>query len=162
MKTTEWDKDNTLINETINLPRKSMKAVVLLFGNKTITNSEEYVYPNIESVKVTIERIPNSVCSEGIPKSRFFEEAMRVFKLDSKDQFMSIQKFYKDHFALVVDLRTVNDSFTSGNGKKLVNTQSGLLLEIKKATTANVMCKIFVLSDGLVNIVNRDLMSIQY
>ena len=87
---------------------------------------------------------------------------MRVFKLD-KDQFMSIQKFYKDHSALVIDLRTVNDSFTSGNGKKQVNTQSGLLLEIKKkATTANVMCKIFVLSDGLVNIVNRDLMSIQY
>ena len=76
---------------------------------------------------------------------------------------MSIQKFYKNHFALVVDLRTINDSFTSGNGKTLVNTQSGLLLEIKKkAKTANVMCKIFVLSDGLVNIVNRDLMSIQY
>ena len=162
MKTTEWSKDSTLIKKTINLPRNSMKAVVLLFRKKTVTDSEEYVYPNIESIKVTIEGISNSVYSQGIPKSRLFEEAGRVFKLDSKDQFMSIQKFYKDHFALVVDLRTVNDSFTSGNGKKLVNTQSGLLLEIKKATTANVMCKIFVLSDGLVNIVNRDLMSIKY
>ena len=162
MKTTEWNKDSTTINETVNLPRKSMKAVVLLFRNKTITNSEELVYPNIESVKVTIKGIPNLVYSQGIPKSRFFEEAMRVFKLD-KDKLMSIQKFYKDHFALVIDFRTVNDSFTSGNGKKLVNAQSGLLLEIKKkATTANVMCKIFVLSDGLVNIVNRDLLSIQY
>ena len=85
-----------------------------------------------------------------------------MFKLD-KDKLTSIQKFYKDHFALVIDLRTVNDSFTSGNGKKLVNTQSGLLLEIKKkATTENIICKIFVLSDGLVNIVNRDLLSIQY
>ena len=34
MKTTEWDKDSTLINETINLPRRSMKAVVLLFKSK--------------------------------------------------------------------------------------------------------------------------------
>ena len=43
MKTTEWDKDKTLIKETINFPRKSMKAVVLLFRNKTVTNSEDYV-----------------------------------------------------------------------------------------------------------------------
>ena len=131
MRTTEWDKSSTLVNKTINLPRKSMKAVVLLFRNKTVTDSEEYVYPNIESIKVTIEGISNSVYSQGIPKSRLFEEAGRVFKLDSKDQFMSIQKFYKDHFALVVDLRTVNDSFTSRNGKKLVNTQFGLLSKIR-------------------------------
>ena len=123
-KTTEWSKDSTLVNETINLPRKSMNAVVLLFRNKTITNSEEYVYPNIESIKVTIEGIPNSVYSQGIPKSRFCEEAGRVFEHDSKDQFMWIQKFYKDHFALVVDFRTVNDAFTSGNLKKLVNTHN--------------------------------------
>ena len=85
MKTTEWNKSSTLINETINLPRKSMKAVVLLFRNKTVTDSEEYVYPNIESIKVTIEGIPNSVYSQGTPKSRVFEEAGTVFKLDSKD-----------------------------------------------------------------------------
>ena len=162
MKKTEWSKDSTLINETINLPMKSMKAVVLLFRNNMVTNSEEYVYPNIESIKVTIKGIPNSVYSHGIPKSRLFKEAGRAFKLNSKDQFMSIHKFYKNHFTLLVDLRTINNSFTYGNGKKLVNTQSGLLLEIKKATTANIMCKIFVLSDGLVNIVNRDLMSRQY
>ena len=47
MKTTEWDKDSTLVNETINLPRRSMKAVVLLFKSKTPAGSEEYVYPNI-------------------------------------------------------------------------------------------------------------------
>ena len=56
MKTTEWDKSSTLINETINLPRKSMKAVVLLFKTKAPAGSEEYVYPNIESVKVTDRR----------------------------------------------------------------------------------------------------------
>ncbi|CAB3998807.1 Hypothetical predicted protein, partial [Paramuricea clavata] len=48
MKKTEWSKDSTIINETINVPRKSMKAIVMLFTNKTKTDSEEYVYPNIE------------------------------------------------------------------------------------------------------------------
>ena len=75
MKTTEWDKDTTLHNETINIPRKSMKAVVMLFRNKTITNSEEFVYPNITEVKISVEGIPNSVYSQGMPKRRFFEEA---------------------------------------------------------------------------------------
>ena len=60
MKTSEWDKAVTLVNENINLPRKSMKAIVLLFTKKTgRVGSEEYVYPNIEKVKVTIEGNPN-------------------------------------------------------------------------------------------------------
>ena len=152
MKTTEWNKDSTTVNETMNLPRKSIKAIMLLFRNKTITDSEQFVYPNIESVKATIEGITNSVYSQGILKSRFFEEPNRVVKYN-EEKNMTLQDFFK----------TINDNFVYGNGIKLVNTRSGLLLEIKKtATTANVICKIYVLSDGLLNIVNKDLMSIQY
>ena len=33
MKTVEWDKDAILHNKTINIPRKTMKAVVMLFRN---------------------------------------------------------------------------------------------------------------------------------
>lgn len=164
MKTVEWDKGSTLVNENINLPRKSMKAIVLLFTNKTKTDSEEFVYPNIESVKLTIEGVPNMVYSQGIPKSRLWEEAKRLFgqKLDY-DQHMTVQKFYKDGFALVVDLRSIEDNAKVATGKKIVNTQSGILMEIsKKVTTVDVMCRLFVLSDGLVNLINNDLQSIQY
>ena len=164
MKTTEWDKSSTLINETINLPRKSMKAVVLQFKTKAPAGSEGYVYPNIESVKVTIEGVPNSVYSQGIPKSRFYEEAGRLFgKHCNTERAISIREFYKDQFACVVDLRTHSDNHATGTGKKLVNTQSGVLLEIKKkVTTVDVLCKMFILSDGLLNISNRNLESIQY
>ena len=164
MKTTEWDKDSTLVNETINLPRRSMKAVVLLFKSKTPTESEEYLYPNIEGVKVTIEGVPNSVYSQGIPKSRLHEEAGRLFgRYHNCEKSVPIRDFYKDQFACVVDLRTYEDSNVFGVGRKLVNTQSGVLLEIKKlATTANVLCKIFVVSDGLLNIRNKNLERVQY
>ena len=163
MKTTEWDKDNTLVNETINLPRKSMRAIIMLFKSKSPAGSEEYVYPDIDSVKVTIEGVPNSVNSQGIPKSRFYEEASRVFgRYGLSEEIVTMREFYKDQFALVIDLRTINDNVT-GTGKKLINTQSGILLEIKKtAISANVMCKIFIVSDGLLNITNRDLENIQY
>jgi malic enzyme len=42
-----------------------MKAIVMLFTNKTKTDSEEYIYPNIEKVRVTIEGVPNAVYSQG-------------------------------------------------------------------------------------------------
>ena len=168
LKTEEWNKDDTLHNLSINIPRKSMKGIVLLFRNKTITNSEEYVYPNIEKVKITVEGVPNSVYSQGMNKNRFFEEAFRLFhggisKYENSDTEMSLKKFFKDAFSLCMDLRTIDDNFVYGNGKKIVNTQSGILLEIKKkAISANVICYIFVLSDGLLNIVNKDLSSIQF
>jgi hypothetical protein len=125
MKKTEWSKDSTIINETINVPRKSMKAIVMLFTNKTKTDSEEYVYPNIEKVRVTLECVPNAVYSQGIPKTRLYEEARRLFGRDTG--------FFKDKkFALVIDLRTVSDASTFGNGAKIPNTQSGILVEITK------------------------------
>ena len=167
MKTTNWDKDSTIINENINIPRKSMSAIVMMFRKAAPTESEEYVYPNIENVKITIEGVPNSVFSQGFPKDRFFEEAKRFFcptceKINA-DENMTIQNFYKDAFALVIDLRSNEDDNVTGNGKKIVNTQNGVLLEItKKATTEDVKCNIFTVSDGLVKLVNRDLQSIQY
>ncbi|CAB4019563.1 Hypothetical predicted protein [Paramuricea clavata] len=166
MRTSNWDKDLTIVNENINIPRKSMSAIVLLFTNRVRTDSEEYIYPNIDKVNLTIEGVPNAVFSQGLLKNRFFEEAKRFFcpmcEKSMADEFMSISKFFSDGFALVIDLRSRQDD-TTGGGKKIVNTQSGVLLEIKKrATTADVQCNIFVVSDALLNFANRDLSSIQY
>jgi hypothetical protein len=166
MRTSNWDKDLTIVNENINIPRKSMSAIVLLFTNRVRTDSEEYVYPNIDKVNMTIEGVPNAVFSQGLPKNRFFEEAKRFFcpmcEKSMADEFMSISKFFSNGFALVIDLRSTQDN-TTGGGKKIVNTQSGVLLEIKKrATTADVQCNIFIVSDALLNFANRDLSSIQY
>ena len=60
VKALNWSKDSTVENETINFPR--------LFRNKTVTDSEEFVFPNIETVKVTIEGTPNQIYGLGIPK----------------------------------------------------------------------------------------------
>jgi hypothetical protein len=162
MKKMEWSKDSTVINETINVPRRSMKAIVMLFTNKTKTVSEEYVYPNIEKVRVTVEGVPNAVYSQGIPKTRLYEEARGLFGT-GEISHQTLTNFFKDKkFALVIDLRTVNDVSTFGNGAKIQNTQSGILVEItKKATTANVVCHMIVFSDGVIGIENG-LTGVQY
>ena len=61
MKTVVWAAASTLMNENINIPRKSMRAIVLLFTKQTRADSEEYIFPNITEVKLTIEGVPNSV-----------------------------------------------------------------------------------------------------
>jgi hypothetical protein len=163
MKKAEWKKDSTIINETINVPRMSMKAIVMQFTNKTKTDSEEYIYPNIEKVRVTIEGVPNAVYSQGIPKTRLYEEARRLFGTDEISH-QTLTGFFKDKkFALVIDLRTASDANTYGNGAKIQNTQSGILVEItKKATTADVVCYLFVPSDGVIKITNGQLAGIKY
>jgi hypothetical protein len=93
MKKTEWSRDSTIINETINVPRRSMKAIVMLFTNKT--KSEEYVYPNIEKVRVTVEGVPNAVYSQGIPKTRLYEEARRLFGT-SEISHQTLTNFFND------------------------------------------------------------------
>ncbi|CAB3979004.1 Hypothetical predicted protein [Paramuricea clavata] len=79
LKTTVWSKDATRFNETIDVPRVSVKAIVLLFRKRTITDSEEYVFPSIEKVKVTIEGKPNVVYSQGLTYENFYDEAKRLF-----------------------------------------------------------------------------------
>ncbi len=61
VKALSWSKDSTIENKTINFPRQSLKAVVMLFRNKTVTDSEEFVFPNIETVKITIEGTPSQI-----------------------------------------------------------------------------------------------------
>ena len=83
------------------------------------------------------------VYSQGIARNRFYSEAKRVFnKVDHYDRYISIQSFYKYLFALVIDLSSIEDNMEHATRKKIVNTQSEVLLEIGKlATTVDVMCR---------------------
>ena len=55
LKTLPWSKDNTREVIDVNIPRKSMKTVVLLFIKKNAGDSEEFVFPNLTTVNVTVE-----------------------------------------------------------------------------------------------------------
>ncbi len=132
VKALNWNKDSTIENETMNFPWQSLKAVVMLFRNKTVTDSEEFVFPNIETVKVTIEGIPNQIYSQGIPKNRCYEEAKRLFGNGVENPLITLKSFYKNHFALVVDPRNIEDNSVFQTGRKLISTQLGIQLEIRK------------------------------
>ena len=140
LKTLPWSKDNTREVIDVNIPRKSMKAVVLLFIKKNAGDSEEFVFPNLTRVNVTVEGNPNDIYSEGLAKRDMYREAVRLFESSTCEKYLgskcvSQRKFYMDKFACVIDFRTLDDENVSGSGRKLVGTQAGILMEIEKETT---------------------------
>ena len=67
----------------------------------------------------------------------------------------------KDKFALVIDLRTVNDKHVFANGREILNTQDGIAIEIKKkATTKDLTCYMYVVSDAQVSVQNKNMVRV--
>ena len=163
LKTLPWSKDNTREVIDVNIPRKSMKAVVLLFTKKDAGDSEEFVFPNLTKVNVTVEGNPNDIYSEGLAKRDMYREAVKLFGSSTCEKYLrskcvSRREFYTDNFACVIDFRTINDENVTGSGRKLVGTQAGILLEIEKeTTTTDLSCHIFVIADGIIDIMETKL-----
>ena len=61
-----------------------------------------------------------------------YDEAKRFFGNGLGTSFASLEKFYTDKFACVLDFRTVDDEKVSGSGRNLIGTQAGILLGIEK------------------------------
>ncbi len=95
---------------------------------------------------------PNAVYSNGIGIDDLYREARRVFYV--KDTNMTEKKFYDNKFALVIDLRCVDDNDAVNAGYNVTDTKSGVQLIItKEATTKDVKGEIFALSDAAVSII---------
>ena len=149
LKTVSWAKDSTREVIDVNIPRKSMKAIVLLFTKANAEDSKDFPFAGLTKVNVTIEGNPNDVYSEGLAKRDMYDEAWRFFGSSLPLAYaMSCRKFYTDKFACV-DFRTVGDENVSGSGRRLIGTQAGVLLEIEKeATSTDLSCHVFVVADG--------------
>ena len=158
LKTLPWAKGSTREVIDINIPRKSMKAVVLLFTEKGAGDSEHFPFPNLTQVDVTVEGNPSDIYSRGLAKRNMYREAVQFFGNDDCEKFIGIEcisrrKYYTNKFARVIDFRTVDDDTVSGSGRKLIGTQAGILLEIEKeATTSDLSCHVFVIADGTIDI----------
>ena len=165
LKTLEWRKDSTGEVIDINIPRESLKAVVLLCTQKKPTDSEEFYNAEVESIKVTIEGNPNSVYSQGLKRSQIYEGAKRFFgtQKDKTNDNLTKLNFLKSKYALVIDMRTVDEESVVHSGRLLVGTQSGLLIEIEKfATSVDLLCHVFVVSDGKVEMSDQRFMRVEF
>ena len=69
---------DSIINESINVPRRSMKGLILLLFYEPYEggarDSEETLNPDITEVKVVVNGIPNKVYSHGMKTGDLWEE----------------------------------------------------------------------------------------
>ena len=151
-----------IINQQINLPRRSMSGLFLIFRDDTPgeIDSEKFVFPNIKDVKVTINGMPNRLYSKGMIPSDFWESLKKRFGGE-----VTQKAFYTSNkFALWIDMRTFPSNEIHGSGLKLDNTLGGVQLSItrKVGGAGNYTCFIFVVADAVMDVMNSDLHSISY
>ena len=150
----DWGKDETHKIITVNIPRKRLRGIIVLFREEGNEDSEHFANANIESVKVRVEGEANQVYNSSIQKSYIYKETVRSFgnKQHPEDNVIEID-FLKSKYALVVDFRKVNEKNVLYTGRNLVGNQAGVLLEItKKATAKDLVAHIFYVSDATASI----------
>jgi len=159
----------TRINIKLDAQRRSLKAILLLFIEGYTgrgRDSEKYVFPDLTKVSVTINGLTSKIYKSGIEDKDMWEEASRFFvKEKNKTQNMNLTKFYtEDKFGIVIDMRSMASQAMHGSGTRIVNSTDGVQLEIERSKKGScvVNCHVFVISDSQLNIVRRQLESVQF
>ena len=82
-KTFTFSKPNdSVINEQINVPRRSMTGILLLFTENLTAgdrDSEKFVNPDIKSVQINIDGVPNMLYSKGMLPTDQWESIKQRF-----------------------------------------------------------------------------------
>ena len=157
---------DSIINDTVNAPRRSMRELLLQFYKlytAVARNSEKTFYPDITEVKVIVNRIPNKICIKGMRTRGMWEEVFRRF--GKENSAMNATDFFAaDRLCLFIDLRSMKNNNLHSSGLTLVNKKEGIQLvnNRKVSDSGNVKCYIFICSDALLNIINRELESVTY
>ena len=162
---TKVDTSTELMNIKVNSQRRSILLLFVKPYTAGTRDAEEYVFPDLEKVLVTINGSPNMLYNNGIEVEDAWRQASRFFmKQKHKPQHITLNKFYaKDKFWLLIDLRSMASQEMHGSGTRLVNTTDGVQLEIKRTTGKGPFnCHVFVISDAQFNIQNRQLDSVMY
>ena len=167
-KTFTFSKPNdSVINEQINVPRRSMTGILLLFTENPTAgdrDSEKFVNPDIKSVQINIDGVPNMLYSKGMLPTDQWESIKQRFPRSLESEVTETKFYTEDKFALWVDLRSHADNEIHGSGLALKDTRDGVKLEIRRKVggSGNITCDMFIVADALMQIENSNLNSILY
>ena len=156
--------NDSVINEHVNIPRRSMSGILCLFTDTYVAgarDSEKFVNPSITSVNINVDGMPNKLYSKGMIPTDFWQSIVKRFGLQNS---ITQKEFYGDKFALWIDLRTSPDNDIHGNGLLLNSTKDGVKLQInrKASGTGNITCYMYVIADALMEVSDSNLKSIIY
>ena len=115
-----------------------MTGILCLF-NDTITagtrDSEKFFNPDIQSVSININGMPNKLYSKEMIVTDLFDSIMKRMETSDKVGGNAVQPldFYASgKYGLWIDLRTFPDKSIHGGGFTLDNTSDRVKLEIRR------------------------------
>ena len=162
-------------NLMVNPQRRSLKGILLLFivpYTPGARDTENYFNPDIINIEVTINGTPNRVYNNSIKGHDMWREASRLFSTKSKKQGagiyspnMTLAKYLTGNkFRFFLDLRSMAGTNMHGSGQRLVNSENGMQIAITRNTAGSgkVSCHVFSISDAQLNIMERQLLDIQF
>ena len=134
-KTFEISKpDDSVINEHVNVPRRSMTGILCLFNDTPAAgtrNSEKFVNPDVQSVAININGMPNKLYSKEMIVTDFYDSIMK--RMNPSGEGVLPSGFYVGGmYGLWIDLQTFPDKDIHGGGFTLDSTSDGIKLEIRK------------------------------
>ena len=71
--------NDSVINENVNVPRRSMTGLLFLFTAPSVAgtrDSEKFVNPDITSVKIDIDGVPNMLYSRGMISTDLYKSIL--------------------------------------------------------------------------------------
>ena len=167
-KTFEISKpDDSVINEHINVPRRSMSGVLCLFTEIPTAgtrDSEKFVNPAMLTVAININGMPNKLYSKNMQTTDFYESMLKRMEPLGGDMIYPSNFFTGGRFGLWIDLRSFPDPEVHGGGFSLDSTSDGVKLEIRRKAggSGKVTCYIYIVSDAIVEVLNGGLNGIKY
>ena len=127
--------------------------------------SEKYINPDITKVSVTVNGSPIKIYNNGIDAKNLWLEISLYFQPKEVPSKMDLIRFYADKkLRLFIDLRSMADTKMHGSGVRLVNTTDSVFLKIyrKVSGSENVKCNVFIISVSQMNIMEKQLQSVQF
>ena len=177
-KTVTFDRGTDAdLNLLVNPQRRSLKGILLLFiapYTAGTRDTEDYLSPDITNAEVTVNGIPNRVYNNGIKGYDQWREISRLFCEKHKKKsncgnnsrtYMTITLYTTGHkFGFFLDLRSMAGVNMHGSGQRLVSSENDVQIALTRTTSGsgNVRCHIFSISDAQLNILDRQLLDIQY
>ena len=166
-KTFEISKANdSVINEHVNVPRRSMTGILCLFNDRPAAgtrDSEKFINPDIESVSININGMPNKLYSKNMLVTDLYDSMLK--RMDPVgDAVLPLSFYTKNEYGLWIDLRTFPDEDVHGGGFTSNSIKDGVKLEIRRKAggSGKIDCYVYVVSDALVEIMESNLKSIKY
>lgn len=139
-----------------NTPVQSLKGVLLLFEDAATTDfkrdSEYFCNPLIQEVNVTVGGVNSQLFDGGMLPHRQWDEITKGFARKGRESSTGLTTFLRTRYGLWLDFRTSDDHTVHGSGRKIDGSIVLQLTNIPEAGHDTIICYVYLLMDGQLNI----------